>query len=272
MLHVVRRSGAPALGSPRSRASLVRGRSAVIGAVSLCLLLSACGGGGDDPAGGAGSPETALETTAGAATAETDSGRSFEGVFAGSSRTTKSTVAGDPDVGKEFKRAFTLTCVDDDCAQLYLRSNVKPGRRGSGTWLFEQDGDELTAEDVRTGPSESAAGEYRQVLAWRWTVQEDGALRGALTQTFTGCKLDSTSTTVTTMAAEATAMPLPYASSADAEQIAAELTGYDAAFTQVNDGYADCDTASPEGRAPGGAWPAAGVAEGPLRSRRARVA
>ena len=194
------------------------------------MLLAACGGGG----GGDAASEASTTTTAAPK-------RSFAGVFAGSQTTVESTVPGDEKVGEEQKGTFVLTCVDRACREIFQRASFSITSRGGGTWRLERDGEQLRGSDIREAPCDGdVEGDYRQVLTWTWTVADDGAMTGELTQEFTGCGKDSTSRTTTAMDAKPASETTPYLAGAAATKLLAALTAYDAAFKPISDTYPTC--------------------------------
>lgn len=202
-------------------------RGAATSAV-LVLLAVACGGGGDGGDQDASSGDTA----------KPEAERSFEGAFAGTSLAIESTVKDDKNVGEERQTIWYLSCASKGCTKVHQRSSHEPERRTGGTWLFERDGNELVAVDVRTGACTApATGEYTQRLTWTWVIGKDGAMTGELLQDFKGCDLDSTSRTKTTMGTDG--KRLPYL--ADPSAIVAALNAYDDAFAVISAEYESCN-------------------------------
>lgn len=149
---------------------------------------------------------------------------------------TKSTIP-DNKPGQKLASSLFLTCADDACTGLFQRAATR--RWQGGTVRLATGPKSLEGSHVRTGKCPADGGPFKEAFAWSWKRTGE-ALTGTVVQTFTGCKLDG-STSYVARAVRDRSTALPYLDARNSEVAIEALNEYDGTVRWVYDTYARCN-------------------------------
>jgi hypothetical protein len=130
-----------------------------------------------------------------------------------------------------------LSCEDDACSTLFQRADS--GKWPDWTVRLTPEGDGYSGTHGRVGDCPQGGGGYREAFSWSWNGVDDGSLEGTVTQEFTGCDQDGTTSYAVTATPDES-LGLPYLPDPAATEAAAALTAYDETVESVYDEFAKC--------------------------------
>ena len=208
------------------------------------LLLAACSGGSDpDPQApeGTGAPEAAgnPSSTSSSPAAESVTGPEV-GTYKFTTKIVKSNLDGKANrVGDTEQMSLILSCTDDTCETLHLRTGAPAGSL-SRAYLLTRADHGLSGRGVRVGPCTQSAnagepGDFTETVTF--DLQVDGAeLTGTHEYMFQGCGFDGTASSKDR--GTRTDDETPYLTDDQVAAVAPALAPYDAAvdelYTQAN--------------------------------------
>lgn len=133
-----------------------------------------------------------------------------------------------------------VSCWDDACDTLAQRAAADMWH--AQTFRLVPDGDTYTSSRTRSGPcGADTDASFEEVFTLRWTLADDGAIRGRAVQEFTGCSGgDVQRATYRVTGEKRPSGEPPYLNEPEVGDVIAALNRYDDAFTAVSEEFAGC--------------------------------
>jgi hypothetical protein len=225
-------------------------RTAAAAAATLLLLLTGCsssdGDDGGDGLDGAGSADGAggANGSGGPAAGSPADGTGADpgvGTYEFTSVVTRSTIEQN-EAGRDSRETNVIyvSCWDEDCETLAQRASADMWH--AQTFRLSPDGNTYSSTRTRTGPCGGDSDDlFEEVFKLRWTLADDGSLRGRAVQEFTGCGGGDPQRAVYRVRGEKRGSDeMPYLAEPAVGDVIATLNSYDEAFTTVSEEFAGC--------------------------------